>query len=210
MHRAVFVTLAVVCLIVQTPALYADDGETQCRSSEKNWSEAFTLLKDKTEALRAAKEQDVTRHIEEELSKGERSTSIARIVRSVLERRRKDIAETSLGCRQVSEMERTAFEQWRRCCVGRSGSRGPRGAGRPEGVRQERNTVLTLLSDLMVDEAFAQYKTSKPLHAGAGSGSSSHGGYASGPAGSGYGERRYPGEPGRFAGYGYPYPGYSR
>ncbi len=210
MSRAALLIFTGLLLLVHCPGLLADDDAASCQSAQENWSKAFTLLKERTDALRDAKEQGVTQRIEEKLSGGNRGESIARAVRSVLEQHRKNMAEARLGCGEVAEMERIAFEQWRRCSVGRRGPRGSSSSEKPEAVLQERNRLLTLLSELMLDEAFAQYRKSRPVHTGENPRHGSGEAYASGPVRSGRGTRRAPGDSDQFSGYGNSYPGYYR
>ena len=208
--RAASLIFTGLLLLVHCPGLFADDDAASCQSAQENWSKAFNLLKERTEALRDAKEEGVTQAIEEKMAGEKQSGSIARMVRSVLDQRRKNLDEARLGCGEVAEMERIAFEQWRKCSVGRRGPRGTSGSEKPEAVLQERNKLLTLLSELMLDEAYAQYRTSRPVHTRENSRHDSGDAYASGPVRSGRGMQRAPGDTDQFAGYGNGYPGYYR
>lgn len=209
-RAASFIFTGFLLLLVHCPSLFADDDAAPCRSARENWSKAFNLLKERTDALRDAKEHGVTQAIEEKLSGQKQSGPIARAVRSVLDQRRKSMDEARFGCGEVAEMERIAFEDWRRCSVGRQGPRGSSSPERPEAVLQERNKLLSLLSELMLDEAYAQYRTSHPVHTRENSGHGSGDAYASGPTRSRSGTRRAPGDSDQFAGYGNTYPGYYR
>lgn len=210
MVRMVLIVFTGMFLFVQSPALSTDEGNPSCRSMQENWSKAFMLLKERTEALREAKAQAIGQRIEERISQREPGASIAVIVRSVLDRRRKEVAETSLGCSEVAEMERMAYEEWRRCSLAQRRQRNSPEGERPELFLQQRNSLLNVLSDLMIDDAFLQYKTSRPVHARGNSGRTGERSYGADRQGYGSGARRSDGYPDQVGGYGNVYGGYVR
>jgi hypothetical protein len=137
------------------PAIHAVDG---CDAWRTRWIEAFQRLKESTESIRHTKEEPLASHIQHELSGHQNTASMARSVQSVLKERSTILSSERTRCRNLAAQENQTFEQWRRCAVSGNPRRGGMHSSGIEAASIERKKLLGTLPDLLLDEAYAQYK----------------------------------------------------
>jgi hypothetical protein len=172
--------------------------EGPCAAAYKQWAQTHELLKEAVHALREAGAESVEPRINQTLTDGTR-LSLAQKIQSVLKDRRRKITEAARKGTDAAEQERESFEQLRRCSASDSQRRAATQATL-NAVTRERSKLLADLQDLLLDEAYVQYKRESPNPA---------------PTYSGYGpdqqsaqyQYRQPG-PGRRMGYDAYNPGY--
>jgi len=115
----------------------------------------WRLLEEKAEMYAQVKEQSIATRIEEMLVKAGPRGRAARIVRGVLQERAGRMAEIRDELQDLISEEKGAFSQWRECVT-----RGRRVKGfaksHPEAASRKR--LIAGLPDLLLDEAFLQYK----------------------------------------------------
>jgi len=136
---------------------------SDCEADQQKWLNAVELLKNSMEACRLVKEESVAPRIEEDVAASKGNVPLARTVRAVLQERRQKVAEAEDVCRRQAETERFAFERWYSSCNG--GGRTKRGAPVAGELRQasaERDRLRKYLNELLMDEAYAQYRNARP------------------------------------------------
>ena len=152
-------TVLIVALLFMLQAfpkcLAADDG---CDTWRSRWVAAFERLKQSTDSIRQLKEGSLASRIQQELSTHRNAASLARSVRAVLKERSAALKKERSTCHSLAKEENEAFSQWRRCAVrGNSRRRGFQ-AHALDAAAVERKRLLGSLQDLLMDEAYVQYK----------------------------------------------------
>lgn len=196
--------VAGVCLALlgwATPLL-PQGRPSECEAERGQWLNAVALLRTGMEAYRSARDESVGPRIEQDVAAGKGTVPVARTVRAVLQERRRKMAETEDICLRQTERERFAFEQWHRCSA-RGARRGGPAAGELREASADRDRLRKDLSDLLLDEAYAQYKNARPQtesYAESEQQRPMNAGYQS-DRGAGYGRTGYPAPGGTYQGY---------
>jgi hypothetical protein len=148
------ICLVLALLCAGAPAVCFDSSE-ECGGRRAEWLEAYHRLHDAVEEFQKAKEDPVGPRIEEKLVKRSHGVSTAMIVRRVLDARKTRMAEAREKAAKLLGVEEERFHKWRTC---RSANRSSRFSSRNESAVIERKRLKSRLSDLFLDEAYAQYK----------------------------------------------------
>jgi hypothetical protein len=161
---SITVTLA---LCAGLPTLGA--AEEPCAVEHEKWSSASRDLNSALEEYRQIKDESVGPEISESLSKSSRSTPMARIVQSALKRRGAKLAEAGAKCRELADYERFAFDDLKRCASGPSQRRNQTVVTALSTIAKDRDRLLKHFQELMLDEAYVQYKGERDYPVGASS-----------------------------------------
>ncbi|MGO9569034.1 MAG: hypothetical protein ACLP5H_15980 [Desulfomonilaceae bacterium] len=153
---ALFISLG-LCLLTGTPLL-SDTNSGPCDTEHARWSKAYESLQAGMERYRQIKYESVSPRIAREMGAHERGASIARIVEVVLKERRERLAELGQRCLEFADLERSSFEDWRRCATVRFQRRDNSSAVAFKSIVRERDLLMAELQDLLLDEAYVQYK----------------------------------------------------
>jgi hypothetical protein len=147
-----------VLVLGQAPPVPAQ--ESPCEPARAQWAQAHESLKEAANALRETQVESIEPRIDEALKDGKRIT-IAQKVQIELKDRNRRISEAAHKCVDAADQEKAAFEQLRRCSAAdsarRSASHTAFGA-----IARERSKLLADLQDLLLDEAYIQYKRESP------------------------------------------------
>jgi hypothetical protein len=146
-------------LVWTTPSLSAD-VEGPCGTKRADWRQAYELLKAGAEGYRKIKSESITPLIEKEIAEKGTSKSTAAMVRSVLDNRTFRMTESREKLDKLLVEEKRRFDQLRRC-VSHSRRRSRR-RSRNDSEERARARVVSRLSDLLLDEAYEQYKNDRP------------------------------------------------
>jgi hypothetical protein len=138
----------------------ADEVELTCKEARNEWVKAYELLVTCAEELRLAKEESIGPKVQERMEDKSPKVPTARVVRSVLDERRQQIAEAVKKTDKARTQEAYSFEKWRNCA--RRGRARSRDGFRSNPDVLERKEFRQRLKKLMVDEAYAQYKDYRP------------------------------------------------
>lgn len=136
----------------------SEASEEPCAAAHEKWSNSSGKLRDALQQYKQIKDESVAPEIEESLSQGRKLVPMARIVQSALKRRSDRLAEVGARCRQLADHERFAFDELRRCVSGRSQRRGNTVLVALSAISKDRESLLKQFQELMLDEAYVQYK----------------------------------------------------
>jgi hypothetical protein len=145
------------CLLMGTPVL-SDTLSGPCATEQVTWSNAYESLQAGMEAYRQAKNEPVGPRISREMGAHDRGVSIARGVEVVLKERGDKLAELGRRCLESANVERSSFEQWRRCATVGIKRRDSASEAAFKKISRERGRLMAELRDLLLDEAYVQYK----------------------------------------------------
>jgi len=146
-----------LCLLTGTPLL-SDTTSGPCATEHARWSNAYESLQTGMENYRQIKYESVSPRIAEDMGTQGRGASIARIVQVVLKEREERLAELGRRCLELADLERSSFEEWRRCVTVGAQRRDNASAVAFKSIIPERNRLVAELQDLLLDEAYVQYK----------------------------------------------------
>jgi hypothetical protein len=160
-RRRLPILIAGFCLVLWAHPVRSS-AEDACEALRERWVAASQRLKESMESYRRVKEASLASRIQQELSDHKNALSVARSVQIALKERSVGLDQQGRTCQEVARGENEAFEQWRRCAA-RGNPR--RGAFAPSGLDAasgERKRLLASLQDLLLDEAYAQYRNYHP------------------------------------------------
>lgn len=143
--------LAIICALIPGYLL----AQTLCETEQTRWADAFASLQRDVNEHRNAKQESITPKIQHLIS-GTARVDMAGAIQYVLKDRKNRLSELEETCRRSAEVEKSAYEQWRRC--GGSGKKGASASSGPGAVAREREKLLAELQELLLDEAYVQYK----------------------------------------------------
>jgi hypothetical protein len=147
-----------ISLAVGLSVFGSEQAHASCEAEMTGWTQACEALKQSMETYGRVKGESISPRIQEELEKKEQGRSIARGVEEVLKERNRLLVDAKTKCLELAESERSVYDEWRRCAGGgRDRRRNPDPSG-PESVARQRSDLLASLQDLLLDEAFVQYK----------------------------------------------------
>jgi hypothetical protein len=153
---ALFLSLG-LCLVTGTPLL-SDTTSGPCATDHARWSNAYESLQASMENYRQVKYESVSPRIAREMETQGRGASTARIVQVVLKDRGDRLAELGQKCLELADLERSSFEELRRCAAMGAQRRDNSSAAVIKGLSRERERLMAELQDLLLDEAYIQYK----------------------------------------------------
>ncbi|MGO9116996.1 MAG: hypothetical protein ACLQPD_05230 [Desulfomonilaceae bacterium] len=150
------ILIALICMIswINVSVLTAD---ASCNVEAAGWTQTYEALARGIESCRYLKQESITARIEQELEKEPRRP-MAQSVQEVLKERSSSLEQAKTMCLELAERERSAYAEWRRCAGAGAGRRGRHDLQGPDGVARQRNELLASLQDVLLDEAYAQYK----------------------------------------------------
>ncbi len=158
MTRRLWVLLIAVFWPVFLAHPVCSAAEDACETWRVRWVAATQSLTDSMEAYRRTKVGSLASRIQQELNDRKDALSMAASVQAALKERSAVLDQQGRKCREMAMDENRAFEQWRRC----TGRDDPRRRGfRTDGLgaaANERKRLLASLQDLLLDEAYAQYR----------------------------------------------------
>lgn len=146
-----------LCLSSATP-LMSDTDSGPCSTERAQWSTAYESLRAGMENYYQAKNESVGPRIAKEMAAHERGASIAGIVQAVLEERGGRLAELGRRCLELADSERSSFDVWHRCATAGVQKRDSAAAITLKNIFRERDRLIAELRDLLLDEAYIQYK----------------------------------------------------
>lgn len=148
-------SVLVLTLWVLPVRSFADEG---CDAMRTRWMNAFERLKASAASVRQTKEASLASRIQQELSERGNGASVARGVQAVLKERSTALMRERSQCRDLAVQENETFDQWRRCAVGGNPRRGALQASGLDAANAERKKLLSSLQELLLDDAYVQYK----------------------------------------------------
>ncbi len=158
------VLTALICMIFWI-GVSASIADASCDVEAAGWTRAYESLAQGIESCRSLKQESITTRIEQELEKTGPRRSMAQCVREVLKERTRSFGDAKAMCLELAERERSAYAEWRRCAGVGGGRRGRVDPQGPDSVARQRNELLALLQDVLLDEAYVQYKNYRdPSH----------------------------------------------
>lgn len=149
--------IGAVGTILWTGPLFSADGTGACDAQRSRWMETHEFLKETMGACQRIKEAPLGSRIQRELT-SRQADSIAYGVQAVLKERSAALSAAMQRCREAAGMEAHAFEDWRRCARTVRPRKGEPPVASPDSVAGTRKQVLSALQDLLLDEAYVQYK----------------------------------------------------
>lgn len=146
-----------LCILTATPLL-SSTVSGQCAAEEAKWSKAYADLQAGMDNYRKVKYESVTPRIARDMTAHEREPSIARVVQAVLQERSERLAELGRTCLELAQLERSAFDEWRGCATTGISRRENSAMANFRSISLERDRLIIELRDLLLDEAYIQYK----------------------------------------------------
>jgi len=136
----------------------SEQTEASCEAETSAWAQAYEALEQALESYRLLRGESVTPRIESELEKTEPGRSIARNVQEILKERSRLLGEAKTKCLELAQAERSVYDEWRRCAEGAGGRRRHADPLGPNNVARQHSDILASMQDLLLDEAYVQYK----------------------------------------------------
>jgi len=155
--------LSILCLILfatlagATAPRCADTWEGPCEEEYAHWTRAATNLRESMDVLSRTKQESLTNDILDAVSRADRRVTTARIVQSFLDVRNRALAQQAETCREIADRERFAFDDLKRC-VSTASRRRSNPAPTLGALAKDREKLVTELRNLLLDEAYVQYK----------------------------------------------------
>ena len=163
------VLIAIVgILLLFSGATRSAIGDGPCERERIQWSDAVDSLKKAMDDYSSVKNESVTPKINEIMAIGTRN-SMAASIQLALRERANRMAEIGSLCQEAAAKERTAYDIWRRCGASLQ-RRNPSPQPLPATVSRERDKLVAQLQDLLMDEAYVQYKGQAAVSANGSSG----------------------------------------
>ncbi|MBI4962314.1 MAG: hypothetical protein HY913_03480 [Desulfomonile tiedjei] len=135
----------------------AEALEEPCETEHERWSVSSANLRAALEQYGQIKEQSMASEITESLGR-QNTGSMARIVQSALKQRSEILAAAEAKCLKLANDEKYAFEALRRCVSTPQQRRNSSLAATLATISRDRERLLKHLQDLLLDEAYVQYK----------------------------------------------------
>jgi hypothetical protein len=136
----------------------SEQTEAFCEAETSAWTQAYEALEQALESYRLLKGESVTPRIKAELEKTEPGRSIARSVQEILKERSRLLGEAKTKCLELAQAERSVYDEWRRCAESAGGRRRHADPHGPGNVARRHSDILASMQDLLLDEAYVQYK----------------------------------------------------
>lgn len=127
-----------------------------CDAYLAEWVRVREELVERMDGYARIRDESVTPMIDQEMARAGARASMARVVQSALQERNRRMAESRRKIEEFLGQERDAFERWRLCTT--DGRRRSGGTDRTNPEIRDRERVLARLNDLLLDEAYVQYK----------------------------------------------------
>jgi hypothetical protein len=152
------ILILTIGLAVWLSVVGSERTEANCETETTGWTQAYEALEQAMESYRRLKEESITPRIQEELEKTEPGRSIARGVQEVLKARTRLLGDAKTKCLELAQSERSVYDEWRRCAGSGGGRRRNPNPQGPDSVARQRSGLLASLQDLLLDEAYVQYR----------------------------------------------------
>ena len=152
-------------LMVLAGLTYPVHAQGQCEREKSLWTEKFEALARAAEDYRCIKNESVAPKINELMASGTR-INMAATIRSALNDRSDRLAEAGSRCQDALARERTAYETWRRCGGSDRRQKNAPHQNPSSADSRERDRFMADLQDLLLDEAYVQYKGQAPVPTG--------------------------------------------
>ncbi len=155
MKRILILTLGFavwLSVVASTPT------EAGCEAESTGWTQACEALKQALESYGRIKGESITPRIEAKLEKTEPGGSTARSVQEVLKERTRSLDDAKTKCLELARSERSIYDEWRRCAGDGGGHRRNPDPHGPNSVARQRSELLASMQDILLDEAYVQYK----------------------------------------------------
>jgi hypothetical protein len=146
-----------LCLLMGTPLL-SEPLSGPCAAEQATWANAYQSLQIGMDAYRQTKNESISPRIARAMDTHDKGVSIARVVEVILRERRARLAELGRQCLELADAEESSFAEWRRCASGGAQRRDNSAVAAFKGVSRERTRLMAELQDLLLDEAYVQYK----------------------------------------------------
>lgn len=158
--RRVILAAAMVLLFGFGLEVEAQDGT--CDSLREQWAAALSSLQAGIEDLRRQKEDSIAPSIYKQLESGSPPVSIAKAVQSALVERQRRVDTVASEVRALADAEERAFRSWSACHASSGFRKAVAGSVDPRTVAGQRQQLLVRLDDLLLDEAYLQYRGTRP------------------------------------------------
>lgn len=163
---AFFLSLT-IGLVLYMASPNAAAAEQPCAVENEKWSNSSNDLRDALDQYRQIKEESLGPEITELLSTRNKSRrSMARAVQSALSSRGDKLAEAGARCRELAYNERFAFDDLKRCVSGPSQRKNNNPVAALATVSRDRERLLKQMQDVMLDEAYVQYRGEREYSGG--------------------------------------------
>ncbi len=160
--------IVVGILLVFSGATSSAIGDGPCERERIQWGHAVDTLKKAMDDYSSVKNESVTPKINEIMAIGTRN-SMAASIQLALRERANRMAEIGSLCQEAAAKERIAYDIWRRCGASQQ-RKSPSPPPFPAMVSRERDRLVAQLQDLLMDEAYDQYKGQAAVSANGSSG----------------------------------------
>ncbi|MEW6136722.1 MAG: hypothetical protein AB1733_00710 [Thermodesulfobacteriota bacterium] len=156
------VILAAAVVVLFGPGIETEAQDGTCDSLREQWAAALSSLQAGIENLRRQKEDSVAPSIYRELASGSPPVSIAKAVQSALLERKRRVDAAEREVRALADAEERAFRSWSSCHASSGLRKAVSGSVDPRVVAGQRQQLLVRLDDLLLDEAYLQYRGTRP------------------------------------------------
>jgi hypothetical protein len=151
-------------IAVWTSVQFASQATAQsvgkCAGEFAEWQSALEKLNSNMTALAERKSDPIESKIEQALKDRKPEQSTAVIVQAIVRDRNAAVSEAGNECARLAQIEQMVFERWKRCRNFETGARTP--LGQDAAIVRDRSARLSRLEDLLLDDAFLQYKKEAP------------------------------------------------
>lgn len=158
----ILLSVALAVLLSWGHSYPISEDEEECRSAREHWTQAMSALKDYMDAYTRVKEESLEPRIREMMAAANKRTTVARIVRDVLKDHARRLGDARNDLLRVEKEEKAAFSDWRACVSRIPGRRRRADPASLRTARKYRDTVYKKCDLLLLDQAFMQYKDSRP------------------------------------------------
>lgn len=154
-----FLSCILFCLLIFGGGNACAQGQqSACEQPYSDWSKAFEKLLSVMDQLSTVKSESIEHKIRIALESGAKAT-IAQVIQQVTRERNRAIADLSSQCYELSDRERYAFDQFKKCRAAETRNKEDQYMA---GLNKNRYQTWTQLQELLLDEAYVQYKKESP------------------------------------------------
>ncbi len=157
MKSAIITCICLALALIVWPYHVWAENDHVCSVAQEEWAPAFAKVKEKVQTLADFKAKSVAPQIESRLGQNKSGVSVAAVVRQVLAERNQELERIKAECEAVTATEREAYEKLRACRTADRKSRSEK-AFKRDPIIKERLAKVAELDELLVNEAYAQYK----------------------------------------------------
>jgi hypothetical protein len=129
-----------------------------CASKFSDWMTSYENLKTTIDSLTEVKRNSVEPLIKQALESKKPGITISQVVQYIVSTRNQTLSKMTSQCLRLAEVEKYAFEQLKRCRGAESKKEDPSLSN----LFRERLSKLSELQELILDEAYVQYRRESP------------------------------------------------